>query len=1354
MVGNYCGSLNACLLTGGWLDSCGNLNPDLFVRNEPDCIIHDRSATLCTDKLAYFRIKELKDLLTQLGLSKQGKKQDLVDRILGILSDERVSGMWAKKNAVGKQEVAKLVDDIYRKMQVSGATDLASKGQVLSDSSNARRKEEVEDSYQMDKIRCPCGSSLQADSMIKCEDSKCHVWQHIGCVIIAEKPMEGVLPASPAIFYCELCRLTRADPFWLTVAHPLYPVKLITTSIPTDGTNPVQSVEKTFQLTRTDKDLLSKQDYDVQAWCMLLNDKVLFRMQWPQFTDLQFMLMFFVLLIDGLTGVPVRAINRPGSQLLGANGRDDGPIITPCTRDGINKISLTGCDSRVFCLGVRIVKRRTVQQSWRCPTPRQSAAMKSLVEAGIWVVTDSPPNPLLAQPQVWPGYQRLDGKARLLGCDLCVMGSKYGNTLDMRVRLILNLIPKESEGEQFEEALARVRRCVGGGTAMENADSDSDLEIVADAITVNLRCPMSGSRMKVAGRFKPCLHMGCFDLDVFVEMNQRSRKWQCPICLKNYALENIIIDPYFNRITSKMRDCGEDMTEIEVKHDGSWRAKAESYLGDLGLWHYPDGTLCAPTDGEVKPKSESFKQIKQEGVSDGHANLKLGIKKNRNGLWEVSKPEDTNALSSGNRLEKFENLDQNVIPMSSSATGSGRDGDDPSVNQGGGGNFDFSANNGIELDSLSLNIDQPYGFTNQSSAPFSDAELIVLSDSEEENDIMIPSETVYKNNRTDTGGATFPLPPHGIPDLYPDDPPLGTAGPSCLGLFNSNEDEYGMPIWSLPPGTRAGPSFQLFGSDADVTDALVDLEHGTTNCPTSMNGYALTAETTMRPDAFVPQPSVDHSNGDINDSLVDNPLAFGRDDPSLQIFLPTRPSDPSMQPILRDQPDVSNCIRSEDWISLRLGGGGPSGQVESTAENGLNSQQQLQAKEGTLDSLADTASLLLGMNDHRSGKPSRERSDSPFSFPRQRRSEFLSNGKQKNLCAFSFELPLCFVSNAFTFRLTRAGTNLSPSLSPQGGLRVCAVEEKMEVKELKVAQQPLMMTNWAPPKRQSHVVLGMSREAFPVSHSKWKTLDIHCDSSQSIWQSAVSKSDSSKLPELSFNRLQLSDQECIGLQKRNFGMFVAREAVLDEEYWTAAWLRAEAHWESLSYMRSIPLSDMNCLFLMFPRRHVDSYKRKYAEQEFYALKRRCTGQDGNSLKCSCFVAVKKEDKNKRRTVLNSVVGTLDLSMRQFLQGETYPGEVKRLSTVFACQEPCDAHKYAYVANVCVSKFARRQGIASNMLYLATDVATLSGMKQLFVHVNADNKPAQQLYQKTGFKIVEAASSPLSKDQRLLMNMEL
>ncbi|KAL9229465.1 hypothetical protein vseg_004928 [Gypsophila vaccaria] len=262
-------------------------------------------------------------------------------------------------------------------------------------------------------------------------------------------------------------------------------------------------------------------------------------------------------------------------------------------------------------------------------------------------------------------------------------------------------------------------------------------------------------------------------------------------------------------------------------------------------------------------------------------------------------------------------------------------------------------------------------------------------------------------------------------------------------------------------------------------------------------------------------------------------------------------------------------------------------------------------------------------------------------------------------------------------------------------------------------------------------------EGVPTSSTRWKSLEVQCNNGQSTKYSAVSTNDNLRLPELSFNRLQPSDLECDGLLRHHFGRYIAREAFLDEEYWTAAWLRAEAHWESVSYMR-----------------HVDVYKRKYAEQEFYALKRQCSGLDGNSLKCSCLVAVKREEKNIRRTVLNSVVGTLDLSIRQFLQGETYPGEKQRSSVVLACQEPFGMHRYAYIANVCVSKFARRQRIASNLLYLATDVATSSGMKQLYVHVNTDNKAAQDLYSKVGFKIVEAASSTVSKDQKLLMLKEL
>ncbi|CAI0548602.1 unnamed protein product [Linum tenue] len=692
----------------------------------------------CKEKLAYFRIKELKDVLTQLGLSKQGKKQDLVDRILNVLLDAQGSKAWPKRGVVGRDEAAKLVDDIYRKMQVSG-TDLASKAQCVLDSSNSNTKlvkGEPEDSFPSNtKVRCPCGSTLETESMIKCEDPRCQVWQHIGCVIVADKPMEGS-PQVPEVFYCEICRLSRADPFWTAMAHPLSPVKLATTNIPTDGTNPVQNIEKSFHLTRADKDLLNKPEIDVQAWCMLLHDKVPFRMQWPQYADLQ------------VNGVPVRAINRPGSQLLGANGRDDGPIITPCTKDGINKISLSGCDARSFCLGVRIVKRRTLQQ-------------------------------------------------------------------------ILGLIPKESDGEHFEDALARVCRCVGGGAPTDGADSDSDLEVVADSITVNLRCP-----------------------------------WQCPICLKNYSLDSIIVDPYFNRVTNKMRHCGEDITEIEVKPNGSWRVKTKTEaerreVGELAQWHNPDGTLCSiPNEVVQSEVVETGKQVKQEGNSEGHGTingLKLGLRKNRDGLWVVSKHEGMNG-SSGNKRLQPENFGQKVIPMTSSGTGSGHEGEDPSVNQD--GNLDFNNNSGgMELDSLALNIDPTY--------------------------------------------------------------PLG------------------------------------------------DLQHG----PTSINGYSLGPDTDMGHVNLVP-PDTSVGRSDGNDGLVDNPLAF-EEDPSLQLFLPTRPSDSSMHSNVRDhQVDVSSNnggLRSEDWISLRLGGSaattGGGGHVESVplANGSLTSRQSMPPnRDGTMDSLADT----------------------------------------------------------------------------------------------------------------------------------------------------------------------------------------------------------------------------------------------------------------------------------------------------------------------------------------------------------------------------------------------------------------
>lgn len=55
-----------------------------------------------------------------------------------------------------------------RKLQLPGATDLASKGQSGLDINDVKPKEEVDDSFQaVLKIRCPCGRSLATESMIQ-----------------------------------------------------------------------------------------------------------------------------------------------------------------------------------------------------------------------------------------------------------------------------------------------------------------------------------------------------------------------------------------------------------------------------------------------------------------------------------------------------------------------------------------------------------------------------------------------------------------------------------------------------------------------------------------------------------------------------------------------------------------------------------------------------------------------------------------------------------------------------------------------------------------------------------------------------------------------------------------------------------------------------------------------------------------------------------------------------------------------------------------------------------------------------------------------------------------------------------
>ncbi|KAI9113692.1 hypothetical protein K1719_014943 [Acacia pycnantha] len=218
---------------------------------------------------------------------------------------------------------------------------------------------------------------------------------------------------------------------------------------------------------------------------------------------------------------------------------------------------------------------------------------------------------------------------------------------------------------------------------------------------------------------------------------------------------------------------------------------------------------------------------------------------------------------------------------------------------------------------------------------------------------------------------------------------------------------------------------------------------------------------------------------------------------------------------------------------------------------------------------------------------------------------------------------------------------------------------------------------------------------------------------------------------LHFDQLQHSDQELAPENRFEFGKFVAREAMLDEEFWTAAWLRAESHWEDRTH-----------------ERYIDNYKRKFAEQEYNAVKRRCRIRHS----CTCIITVKKEQKNVKGSILKSVVGTLDLSIGYLLKGEAFPGErVKAPPLVFCSIDRTPPSRYGYIANLCVAKSARRLGIASNMLYFAVEYAKSHGVEQVYVHVDPNNRPAQILYQKKGFEMI---GTHLSPEQPYLLRLHI
>ncbi|KAI3932925.1 hypothetical protein MKW92_023848 [Papaver armeniacum] len=193
------------------------------------------------------------------------------------------------------------------------------------------------------------------------------------------------------------------------------------------------------------------------------------------------------------------------------------------------------------------------------------------------------------------------------------------------------------------------------------------------------------------------------------------------------------------------------------------------------------------------------------------------------------------------------------------------------------------------------------------------------------------------------------------------------------------------------------------------------------------------------------------------------------------------------------------------------------------------------------------------------------------------------------------------------------------------------------------------------------------------------------------------------------------------------GEYVVREAELEEEFWASAMLKAEGLYEYRSHNRS-----------------VSSYqKEEHAYVEFDVIMKRYTMRYIEPF--MCIIAVRKEGE----TVLENVIGTLDIRVKYLLQGETYPEELVKRANLYCTFKKRGSEKCGIITNVTVAESARQQGVGSNMLKFAIEAAKEEGAKQVFLQVVRDNEPALALYRKMGFEIF-AEATPQQEEQNLYL----
>ncbi|ODQ54451.1 hypothetical protein SAICODRAFT_210539 [Saitoella complicata NRRL Y-17804] len=139
-----------------------------------------------------------------------------------------------------------------------------------------------------------------------------------------------------------------------------------------------------------------------------------------------------------------------------------------------------------------------------------------------------------------------------------------------RYAVVVNLVKKHTVKELVDKI--RQGKVLTREYVVHKIKKDAeDADIVTTSAALSLKDPLGFCRINLPCRGLACEHLQCFDGEIFLQLNEQTPTWQCPICERPIqSIEDIAVDGYFQDILNKVSS---SIESVLVDDEGAWTAK-------------------------------------------------------------------------------------------------------------------------------------------------------------------------------------------------------------------------------------------------------------------------------------------------------------------------------------------------------------------------------------------------------------------------------------------------------------------------------------------------------------------------------------------------------------------------------------------------------------------------------------------------------------------------------------------------------------------------------------------------------------------------------------------------------------